>query len=116
MLEIGRETLAGEIAAAEGDLANAVRSLSEATRREDALLYTEPPPWLAPSRQRLAELQLAAGNAEAAELTLRANLDVYPHNGRALATLVESLEQQGKADQATEVRFRLAAAWKDADP
>ncbi|HVS13234.1 MAG TPA: hypothetical protein VMV46_04885 [Thermoanaerobaculia bacterium] len=115
MLEIGRETLAGELAAAEGDLAAAVRAYAEASRREDALVYTEPPPWLAPSRQRLAELQLAVGDPEAAELTLRSNLDVYPHNGRSLAALVKSLEAQGKTDQATGVRFRLAAAWKDAD-
>jgi hypothetical protein len=115
MLEIGRETLAGEIAAADGDLAASVRAFSEAARREDALISDEPPPWVAPSRQRLAELQLAAGDAESAELTLRSNLDVYPHNGRSLAALVESLETQGKTGEATEVRFRLAAAWKDAD-
>jgi tetratricopeptide (TPR) repeat protein len=116
MLEIGRETLIAEIAAAEGDLAAAMRALSEAARREDALVYTEPPPWLGPSRQRLGELQLAAGDPEAAEITLRSNLDVYPHNGRSLASLVKSLEAQGRTDEATEVRFRLAAAWKDADP
>ncbi|HVS64311.1 MAG TPA: hypothetical protein VMT85_12510 [Thermoanaerobaculia bacterium] len=115
MLEIGREALAGEIAAAEGDVGSAMRALSDAARREDALVYTEPPPWLGPSRQRLAELQLAAGDPEAAEVTVRTNLAVYPHNGRSLALLAKSLEAQGKEDEATEVRFRLAAAWEGAD-
>lgn len=115
ILEIGREALAGEVAAARGDLPSAVRRLADAARREDALLYMEPPDWLGPTRERLAEVQLAAGDAKAAEETLRTHLGIYPHSGRALHALVESLEMQGRSSEADEVRFQLAAAWARAE-
>ncbi len=115
ILEIGRESLTGEIAAARGDHGAAITSLGEAARREDALVYTEPPIWLGPSRQRLATIQLESGDAEAAQITIESNLDVYPHNGRSLHILAESLKAQGKEGEAAEVNFRLASAWERAD-
>jgi tetratricopeptide (TPR) repeat protein len=115
ILEIGRESLSGEIAAARGEFSKAIAALKEAARREDALVYTEPPVWLGPSRHRLAAIQLESGDAEGAALTAQADLDVYPHNGRSLMVLARSLEARGKTDEAAEVRFRLAAAWERAD-
>ncbi|MEM1245249.1 MAG: tetratricopeptide repeat protein [Acidobacteriota bacterium] len=115
ILEIARENLEGEIAVARGEVQKAIRNLEEAARREDALVYTEPPVWLGPTRQRLAEVQLDHGSFDDAAQTVRANLDVYPHNGRSLAILAECLEAQGKEDDAAEIRFLLDAAWQRAD-
>jgi tetratricopeptide (TPR) repeat protein len=111
LLDVAKEVLAGEIAAARGDHATAIRHLQEAVRREDALVYEEPPPWLYPSRQALARIQLAAGKAGDAEATYREDLDIYPRNGWALMGLAKSLEAQEKSDEAAKVRADLNDAW-----
>ncbi|HEY7708911.1 MAG TPA: hypothetical protein VIG57_02640, partial [Candidatus Entotheonella sp.] len=48
VLGIAEEVLAGHIAAAKGDLRRAIDHLREAVRREDALVYGEPPEWTVP--------------------------------------------------------------------
>jgi tetratricopeptide (TPR) repeat protein len=107
--------LAGEIAAARGDADGAVRQLEEAVRREDALTYDEPPPWALPSRWALGRVLLDAGRAADAEAVYRADLAVYPENGRALAGLQRALRLQDRPAEADALAPRIEAAWQHAD-
>ena len=111
ILDVATSVLAGEIASARGNHAAAIGHFQEAVRREDALNYEEPPPWLYPTRQALGRAQLAAGKAADAEASYRADLEIYPRNGWGLTGLAKSLTAQGKTDEAAKVRAELAEAW-----
>lgn len=115
ILRIAEPYLAGEVAAARGDTDEAVRQLEEAVRREDALIYDEPPPWALPSRWALGRVLLDAGRAAEAEAVYRADLAVYPENGRALFGFQRSLRAQGRAVEADALQDRIDAAWRHAD-
>ncbi len=107
--------LDGEILAASGDTAGAVRKFREAIRLEDALTYDEPPPWYLPFRERLGDLLVASGDAAAAEPLYRDDLTHYPENGWSLHGLALSLRAQGKAREAAAVQKRFTRAWQGAD-
>ena len=107
--------LAGEVAAARGDADEAVRQLEAAVRLEDALTYDEPPPWALPSRWALGRVLMDAGRAREAEAVYRADLAVYPENGRGLAGLERALLEQGKNDLAEPLAGQIQAAWRWAD-
>lgn len=115
VLQIADVYLAGEMAAARGDTEAAVAALTEAARREDALIYDEPPPWALPSRWALGRVLLGDGRAADAEAVYRADLGVYPENGRALAGLQRSLRAQGRTAEADALGPRIKAAWQHAD-
>lgn len=115
ILQVADVYLAGEIAAARGDTEAAVALLEEAVRREDAMIYDEPPPWALPSRWALGRVLLGAGRAAEAEAVYRADLRVYPENGRALFGLQRSLRAQGRAAEADALQPRIEAAWRYAD-
>ncbi len=89
VLGIAVEVLAGHIAAAKGDLPGAITHLREAVRREDTLVYGEPPEWTVPVREELGMLLLKAGRAVEAELVFREDLKRFPKN---------SWSQQGLSD------------------
>ncbi len=110
---VGREVLAGELAAARGDHERAIAHLEEAVYLEDALTYSEPPDWLIPTRQNLGAVLLAAGRAAEAEEVYREDLAVYPGNGWSLYGLAQALEAQGK--DAAGVKAEFEAAWAGAD-
>jgi tetratricopeptide (TPR) repeat protein len=82
---------------------------------EDGMTYTEPAYWNRPIRLDLGAALMAAGRNAEAEAVYRANLDRFPANGWALKGLAASLEAQGKAAEAGEVRSALAEAWSEAD-
>lgn len=115
ILHIAEPYLAGEIAAARGDYDAAVRALKEAVRREDALIYDEPPPWALPSRHALGAVLLEAGRVVEAETVYRDDLTWYPANGWALYGLHQSLVAQGKTGEAKQVQQQFEAAWQHAD-
>ncbi|MDX1530074.1 MAG: hypothetical protein R3362_00975 [Rhodothermales bacterium] len=115
ILGVAEPYLTGEIAAARGDTDAAVAALEEAVRREDALTYDEPPPWALPSRWALGRVLLDAGRAAEAEAVYRADLEVYPENGRALFGLQRSLRAQGRDAGADALQPRIDAAWQHAD-
>jgi tetratricopeptide (TPR) repeat protein len=114
-LEVGREALRGEIAMRQGNLDEAVRFFRAAVELEDAISYMEPPWWYYPMRHSLGKALLAAGRAAEAEREYRADLVRFPENGWALFGLAQSLERQGKLDQARGVQARFRAAWARAD-
>ena len=115
ILAVAVPYLAGEVAAARGGTDEAVHQLTEAVRLEDALTYDEPPPWALPSRWALGRVLLDAGRAREAEAVYRADLAVYPENGRALAGLKRAVLEQGRGDLAEPLAARIAAAWRHAD-
>jgi tetratricopeptide (TPR) repeat protein len=115
LLQVADRVLAGEIAAAQGDYDRAIAILQEGVRLETDLTYDEPPPWHLPVRNVLGAVLLEAGLAAEAEATYRVALDRFPENGWALFGLIQSLEAQGKVEEAAATRPRLQQAWHAAD-
>lgn len=105
----------GELSAASGDFDHAVDVLREAAAEEDALTYDEPPDWPLPVRRNLGAVLLEAGRPAEAETIFRQDLARFPDNPRSLFGLAESLDAQGKSDEAAATRRRLEAASGDAD-
>lgn len=114
-LALGRQHLAGELAAAGGDLATAVAELELGIELEEGMLYTEPPPWYYPIRQALGAVLLEAGEAKRAEQVFRTDLEKNPGQGWALYGLAQSLRAQGKDDDAAVVDRGFENAWARAD-
>ena len=115
LLAIADKVLDGELAAAQGNLELAAATLAEAVVLEDALPYSEPPDWYYPARHSLGVVQLALGEAAAAEQTYREDLAIMPENGWALIGLQQALAAQGKDAEAAATGERFAAAWQHAD-
>jgi Flp pilus assembly protein TadD len=112
---VGERVLSGHVRAAEGRYDDAVEALREAVRREDALLYGEPPEWTVPTRQDLGEVLLEAGRPEEAEAAFREDLDRFPRNGWSLHGLATALRAQGRDAEAATVEAELEEVWTMAD-
>jgi tetratricopeptide (TPR) repeat protein len=112
---IAESVLAGEIAVREGKTAEAIASLREAVKREDALLYDEPPDWIQPVRHALGAALIRAGKAQEAEAVYREDLRRNPENGWSLFGLERALRMQKKNDEAKTVAARFGKAWATAD-
>lgn len=115
LLQIAIEVLAGEIAANQGDTAQAIAHLQAGVTLEDGLNYDEPAPWYSPVRQILGSMLLQAGRDAEAEQVYREDLKRYPENGWSLYGLSQSLEAQGRIAEAQAVRERYQTAWQYAD-
>ena len=89
--------------------------LREAAEIEDQIPYDEPPGWHAPVRHSLGALLLAAGRPDEAEAVYRAELERNPGNGWSLHGLTQSLQAQGRDNEASEVEQRFKDAWQYAD-
>jgi tetratricopeptide (TPR) repeat protein len=107
--------LDGEIAYRKGDKALAATKLREAVALEDALKYDEPPAWTVPVRHSLGAVLIASRRYPEAEAVYRQDLERYPENGWSLRGLAQSLEAQGKREEAAQVKGRLEKAWARAD-
>ena len=114
-LRIASHHLAGEIAAARGDTETAVKELGRSVELQDALSYTEPPPWYFPLRQALGAVLLEAGRAAEAEAVYREDLRRNPQQGWSLYGLAQSLRAQGKTADASIVDQGFQEAWARAD-
>ena len=115
ILSIATDVLAGHIAAARGDYRTAVDHLREGARREDALLYGEPPEWSVPVRQELGRVLLQAGRPGEAEQAFREDLTRFPANGWSLSGLAAALRAQGRTAQADSVEAEFRKVWSTAD-
>jgi len=114
-LEIASRMAKGELAAARGRSAEAVRVLKEAVALEDGIPYNEPPVWHHPPRQVLGAVLLESGDARAAEVVYREDLQRFRENGWSLFGLQRSLEAQGRHADAAAVKQRFDAAWVRSD-
>jgi tetratricopeptide (TPR) repeat protein len=112
---IAEMVLAGHIEAARGNQAQAVEHLQEAARREDALVYGEPPEWTVPVRQELGAVLLAANRAAEAEQVFREDLERFPDNGWSLRGLAASLRAQGKTAEADAAMAEYEQVWEGED-
>ena len=115
LARIARLTLAADLAAAEGRVAEGLAGLREAVQIEDGLQVDEPHLWLAPTRHALGDALLAARRWGEAERVLREDLAHYPDNGWSLAGLERAQRAQGRAAEAVATARRLRAALRDAD-
>jgi len=115
LLHIADDTLAGEIAARHGQTDDAVKFLQQAVRTQDALPYSEPPPWYYPARQSLGAVLLAAGRPAEAEVVYREDLERNPENGWSLFGLAQALRARKADAEAAEIETRYHRAWERAD-
>jgi tetratricopeptide (TPR) repeat protein len=115
MLQVAEQMLSGDIAAAEGELLQAVADIGRAVRLEDSMTYTEPPDWLNPTRHALGDALLKAGLPVEAAVVFWQDLKRYPDSPFALKGLVESYRAQGDIAMAETLQARFDAAWKGAD-
>jgi tetratricopeptide (TPR) repeat protein len=115
VVAIASHALAGEIALRTGDPDAAADHLAVAAKLEDGMVYEEPPVWYLPIRHTLGRALLEAGRAEEAEVAYREDLLRFPANGWSLEGLAQSLEAQGRDDEAAAVKGEFALAWRDAD-
>lgn len=114
-LKVAERVLAGELAAARKDHAAAVAALQQGLVLEDAVAYYEPPVWHQPVRQVLGAVQLAAGQAAAAEATYREDLRRNRENGWSLLGLGQALRAQNRVADAEAVEQRFQKSWIHAD-
>jgi tetratricopeptide (TPR) repeat protein len=115
LLVIAAEVLAGEIAAAIGEMETALKHLERGVQKEMALLFDEPPPWYFPVRQALGRVLLDAGLAKRAEEVYWKDLQKNAENPWALYGLGLALRRQGKSIEASDVEKRFRKAWARAD-
>jgi tetratricopeptide (TPR) repeat protein len=112
---VAEKVLEGELLLHEGKASEALTELREAVRKEDTLRYDEPPDWIQPARHALGAALMDTGGAAEAEKAYREDLRRWPNNGWSLFGLAESLNAQGKKDEAAKVRQAFDEAWKHAD-
>lgn len=114
VLEVARRMLAGELAFKEGRSAEAFVELRRAVAAEKVLRYTEPNPWMMPTRHALGALLLQEGFVDEAERHYRDDLRRYPENGWSLHGLAECLARRGLTEEARVMRERFDRAWTKA--
>jgi tetratricopeptide (TPR) repeat protein len=115
ILDIAVEVLAGEIAAKQKNYDEAIARLHRAVLLEDNLIYNEPPDWHIPVRQSLGAVLLEAGRFAEAEAIYWQDLKRNRENGWSLFGLKQSLQAQGKEEQALAIQERFDNAWNQAD-
>lgn len=115
LLDVSDHFIAGEIALQKADWETAAEWLKQAIEIEDSLTYGEPPQYLQPVRHTLGAVYLKARRFEDAERTYREDLKKWPHNGWSLFGLSRALQQQGKSNEANDVRKEYERAWSRAD-
>ena len=115
VFKIHENLLAGAIAHSRHDDNAAIDYLKQAVAAEDALSYSEPPPWYPPVRPTLGRLLLSANRATDAEKVFRDDLDRKPRDARSLSGLRDCLKAQGRDYEAEQIDQQFQAAWKVAD-
>ena len=98
--------------------------MNEAIRREDGLLYSEPPAWMQPVRHALGALSLEQGRVKEAAAAYAADLGLdkdvprakwHPNNIWALHGYRECLVRLGDTEGAEMIAQKLDAASDSAD-
>src|SRR5437867_566920 len=112
VFKIHEHLLAAEIARSRHDDKAAIHSLKQAIAAEDALNYSEPPPWYPPVRPILGRVLLENKEFAEAEKIFRADLEKSPRDARALAGLRDCFNAQGRKYEADQIDQQFHAAWK----
>ncbi|KAJ5952256.1 Tetratricopeptide-like helical [Penicillium vulpinum] len=124
VLNVASAMLQGEIHYREGNFEVAFRSLREAVALEDNLPYSDPPPWMQPTRHALGALLLEQGHVEEAELVYREDLGLSDNLPRRKARLNniwglhglhECLTKTGKIAEAKIIGIQKELALASAD-
>ncbi len=115
IMNICSDILTAKIAEAEGDRSKAIEYLKKAVNNEDLVNYNEPPDWYPSVRLSLGSELFLNGEYAEAEKVFRDDLKKYPHNGRGLFGLMESLKAQGKNEEAKIASDEFNTVWKNAD-
>ncbi|PVH72103.1 hypothetical protein DL98DRAFT_611961 [Cadophora sp. DSE1049] len=124
VLGVASAMLAGEIEYRKGDFETAFSSLREAIKREDALAYSDPPPWMQPVRHALGALFLEQNRVQEAESLYKEDLgfaEDYPrrraklNNVWGLHGLYECFMRSGKTGEAAFIRASKEIAEASAD-
>jgi tetratricopeptide (TPR) repeat protein len=113
--DLAEAILSANIAARSDKFGEAMNLFDRAISIEDALNYNEPPDWYPSVRLNLGKVLYTAGKYDEAERVFRDDLKKYPHNGRGLFGLYESLKAQNKIEEASKIYTEFQAAWKNAD-
>lgn len=115
VLRIASESLAGELAAEQGDYTKAIAHLDTAVRLQDALAYTEPDDWHYPVRHSLGAVLLQAKRPAEAEIVYWQDLREHPRNGWALFGLAQAMRAQGNVEAAKAIDEDFRKSWAKAD-
>lgn len=115
ILALAKLALEGEIKETRGDLEGAIAAYTEAVEMEDANNYTEPPDWSQPMRLYLGAALIKAGRAEEAEAVYRRDLQWNQQSGWSTFGLYQSLEAQGRTQEAVLEKRRFDSFWRNAD-
>jgi tetratricopeptide (TPR) repeat protein len=115
VLSIARNIVAGEIAAKKKQYSEAIGLLQKGVQLEDGLRYDEPRSWHFPVRHNLGAVLLEANLPKEAEAVYQADLKIHRENGWALFGLQQSLQKQGRREEAAAVEQRFLKAWAGAD-
>jgi tetratricopeptide (TPR) repeat protein len=115
LTQIAGFTLEAELEGRQGRMGERLRHLEAAVAIEDGLPYMEPPYWYYPVRLTLGAALLQSGREQEAEAVFREDLREHPRNGWALYGLARSLEAQGSAKAAVDVRRQFEQVWKYSD-
>jgi len=110
VMTVAKQMLAGEIAYLSGDHETGYEHLRKAVEAEDSLRYSEPSPWMVPTRHSLGALLLEQGHLAEAEALYRQDLKKHAGNIWSLQGLTECLERSGQTAEATELRGQFEAA------
>ena len=107
--------LDGEILLADSKYLEAIEAFTLAVALEDQNNYTEPPDWPHPMRLHLGSALVAAKKFKEAEKVYRRDLDWNKNNGWSLFGLQQSLQLQGKTEEAEKIYKEFMLAWQQAN-
>jgi tetratricopeptide (TPR) repeat protein len=115
VLGVALGVLDGRIATAKGDRKAAIGHFEAAVAIQDRLAYNEPADWYYPVRETLGAALFLDGQHAEAEEVFRDDLKKSRRSGRALFGLWQSLQAQGKSEDAELVRARYEKEWEGAE-
>jgi tetratricopeptide (TPR) repeat protein len=107
--------LRASLLTAQGKTSEAAALFTQASEKERALGYREPPTYLRPVREAEAAALMAAGEWHGAHAAYEQALQARPRSGFSLYGLALSSEKAGNVTAATKEFRDFLAAWDDAD-
>jgi len=115
LLSLATSGLLGEILEAEGDLDGAISAFSKAVQLEDKNNYIEPPDWPQSMRLYLGAALLSGNRLKEAEIVYRKDLQWNQQSGWATLGLYQTLQAQGRTEEADLLNRQFKSYWRNAD-